>query len=310
LLFTLAIAFIWVQQHRLTQSRLRIECLDEENKQLAGLRGELARLQRLAVDQAELDELRADKRTNQLELAQLRAIASAAKRAEMEVSRLRMELERQATRVPETTNTIPSSMAEMMKSSLEQATQRKLSRMQEKLRLSPAQAQAVQAILSRQTQGTLEGVKGANSGKPDSRKIAELRGTGGNPAEEIRSLLSPEQQTAYEAMKDEEAVNNARLAANSELIQMQGHLGLDASQQDKVYAVLFEQLRSQFREESSGRSTSANPAQAMQAMQERRLRALEGILTPDQMEGYRQQQDRQIQFMKKIVAQAEPPAHP
>ncbi len=141
------------------------------------------------------------------------------------------------------------------------------------------------------------------------QNIAELRGPDGNPEDQIRALLSPEQQTAYAAMKDEDAMNNARLSANGELLQMQVNCGLMLEQQDKVYAVLYDQILRQNKEESAGRS-AANPAEAMQAMQERKLQALQGILTSTQLEGYRQQQERQLQFMHKITAQIDPAARP
>ena len=44
---------------------------------------------------------------------------------------------------------------------------------------------------------------------------------GGNSEEQIKALLTPEQQAEYATYQKEEAVSNARVMANAELLQMQ-----------------------------------------------------------------------------------------
>jgi hypothetical protein len=48
----------------------------------------------------------------------------------------------------------------------------------------------------------------------------------------------------------------------------------------------------------------------VQAINDRKLQALEGVLTLAQLDGYRRQQERQIKFLKGLVQKIEPPAVP
>lgn len=188
---------------------------------------------------------------------------------------------------------------------MDQVFQQRMVRLKDKLTLSPEQSQAIEKILVPQYRGAAETSAGIFAGKMDRETLAELRlagGNGGHRDDQIRALLSPEQQTAYAAMKEEDAMNNARLAANGELIQMQNNLSLTTDQQDKVFAILYEQIHQQFKAESAGH-TSAHPAEALRARHQGQMQALENVLTPGQSRDYQEQQERQIQFKEKIVAQ-------
>jgi hypothetical protein len=297
-----AAVLVW-QQRCQTQSRQQTERFRSESAQLPAMRTELARLKRVEIDQAELARLRQTEDALQRELVKLRGQAAGARRAEAEAARMRTELAQQTP--PDGTNQFTASMAETMKDSLEQHFQRRLKKMQERLNLSPEQAQAIQEILARQAKGFGEAVKGVYSGKLDREKMAKLREANGKPEDQIRALLSPEQQTAYAAFKEEETANNAHLAANGELLQMHSGLELTPEQQDKVFAILYDQTLQQYKEESGG-SAPTNPVEAMQAISDRKLEALKGVLTLAQLDGYRQQQERQIKFLKGIVRNIEP----
>jgi len=301
---TAATLIVW-QQRRLTQSRAEIECLRSETALLPGIREDLARLRPVEVDQAELARLRQSQTAGQLELVKLRAQAAKTLRAEAEAARVRAELEQQTAQGLEPTNGIAAPMAALVQGSLEQTYQRRLSRMQERLNLSPAQAQAIQEILNRKAQGLAEAMKGVYSGKIDPQKMAAFRHGEGDPESQIRALLSPEQQAAYAAFKEEERENQARLSANGELVQMQHALGLAEDQQDKVFAVLHDQALQQSQAEADG-PEPANPAEAMRIVMDRKLQALAGVLTPKQLAGYRQQEELHFKLVQGIVSRMEP----
>ncbi len=305
LLVAIVVTLLIWQQRRLSMAREELARLRSENASLPTLREDLARLRGLEVDRTELARLRESQSSAQLELARLRGQKANAIRTEAENTRLRTELERQNTQEQEAAKAFAGPMAEVTRSTLEKTYQRRLVRMQERLKLSPEQAAAIQKIFSRQAQGIAEATKGIWSGKPDREKIAAIRQERGNPDAQIAAVLSPEQQTAYVAFKDEERADNARHAANGELLRMENDLGVTPDQRDKVYAVLYDQSLFQSKEEPAG-SPARNPAEAMQSALERKLAALDGVLTPSQLESYRQQEQRQLDLMKKIVAQIEP----
>jgi hypothetical protein len=207
-----ATAIVVAQQRRLAASRAEVERLRAATVPLAAMRAELTRLRQVQVDQAELQRLREHKNADQLELLRLRGKATNIRQAEAEAARLRTELERQNADGSAMTNGIGGPMGDLMQAGLEQITLRRLNRMQERLNLSPAQAEAVQDILARQSKGIAEATKGVIAGKLDQQKLAALRQGRGDPEAQIQALLSTEQQTAYAALRDEEKLNTARTA--------------------------------------------------------------------------------------------------
>ena len=299
-----AVLCVW-QQHRIAQSRGELERQRSEAAQLPELRAELARLRQVAMDQAELARLRQQQSADQLELLRLRAKAASGRRAELEATDLRAQLERQAAEGSGASNGIAGPMAELMQGGFEQMTQRRLARMQERLNLSPAQTEAIQQILSRRAQGIAEATRGVLSGKLDHEKLAALRQGRGDPESEIRTLLSPEQQADYAALQEEEKLNSARLSANSELLQMQHTLGLTENQTEGVFAVLYDQALQQHHAEAT-EPEPKDPTEAQERVLNRKLEALEGVLTPTQLAGYRQQQELQLAFLKRLVSRVEP----
>jgi len=62
----------------------------------------------------------------------------------------------------------------------------------------------------------------------------------GDPDTQIKVLLTPDQKAAYPNYQQEEAAYNARMAANSELLQLQVSLGLTPEQEDRAFAALYE----------------------------------------------------------------------
>jgi len=179
--------------------------------------------------------------------------------------------------------------------------------MKEKLNLSPEQVQAIQDIMKRQTEMSSAMMQKMFTGKLTKDEMEKLKQSD-NPKASIESLLTPEQKVAYEAFQQEETANNARLAANAEMMQMQNVLGLTQEQQDKVFPILYEQTTKQIKNEV-GAQASKDPAEALQARLDSKMKALEGVLTPAQLDGYRQQQEMQIKFVKSIMNQ-EPGASP
>lgn len=286
---------ILIWQHRqLVRARAKIEGLRMETSSLPALREELARLRPVQVDQAELARLREQATAAQRELPGLRAKASETLRSKAEAARMRIELEQRA-----------APMAELMQGGLEQMSRRQVTRMQERLNLSPDQTQAIQEILTRKAQGMAEAAKGVLVGKLDREKLAAFRQGNRDSESQIVALLSPEQQTAYAAFKEEERLTSAQSAASSELLQMQRTLALTEDQQDRVFGVLYDQALQQSRAVADD-PEPANPAEAERRFLDRRLQALESVLTPTQLASYREHQELQLTFLARIASQMEP----
>ena len=197
------------------------------------------------------------------------------------------------------TNGPGGAMQQMMKAAMEQQMEGKLTRMKSKLNLTPEQEKAAREILGR---GMRQGQEAATRMLKGDAKPEEVAKGAGNPDQELKALLTPEQQTGYDQLKQEEVTNNARLMANSELLQMQTTLGLDAAQQDKVFAVLYEQSRSQLAgSQPPSPEAAANPFSAVTDMMQKKLDALKGVLTDDQFESYKKFQDQQMKMIQSFL---------
>lgn len=301
-----AAVFVLFWQHRayreLRQERDRFR---GEAAQVGALRDENARLRQLELDRGELERLRQERATMQLQLARLRDRAAGAVRGENETARLQQELKEQLAAGE--SNVLAAPMAELMQGAMVQRMEARLLQMRERLNLSPEQAESLRGILMRQAKNSMESMKNAFGGRLDPERLARMTKEAGNPETEIQALLSLEQRAAYQTFKDEEAMNNARLVANAELLQMQTTLALSAEQQDRVFRALYDQTVAQMKGDTAGAKPNS-PGEAIDAMLERKFRALEGVLTPAQMEAYRKQQEMQMKFAKDLVERLKPPA--
>jgi hypothetical protein len=302
-------ASVW-QQTRLERARAENARIQTENaqlraqeKELADVRGEVARLRSVETDHAELERLRQWQAKTQPELLRLRGMAGVARRANVEAEELRAQLTRQASEAG--TNPIPGAMADATKRAMDQQTERRLSRMTASLHLSPEQAQAARDVLMRQAQVMLAGMQQGLSGKFDKEELARLAKEAGNPEENIKALLTPDQKAAYPSYVQEEAAYNARLAANTELLQLQSTLGLSSEQQDRAFAALYEIGFNQLTGKAKPPS-GKDQAEAMQWALEQKAIALEPVLTATQIADYRQQQAAQAKLIKDVMSKMQP----
>jgi hypothetical protein len=136
------------------------------------------------------------------------------------------------------------------------------------------------------------------SGKFDKDELLRLGKEAGNPDEQIKALLTPEQKNAYSNYQQEEARYNAGVAANNELLQLHTLADLNSDQQDRAFAALYEVSFNQ----ATGKSKPpvGDQTATMQWMLDEKAKALETILTPSQFEMYRQQQAIQSKLARDI----------
>jgi hypothetical protein len=251
------------------------------------------RLGEVQADQAELERLRQWQAQTQPELLRLRGMAGAARRAAAEADQLRAQLQGQSAQTG--TNPVPAAMAEAMKQDMEQAAEGRLARMAASLGFTPEQTQAAREVLLRYAQVERQ----VFSGSTNVEEFASLGKAAADKEQQIQALLTPEQKAAYQNYQQEEAARDARQAASAELLQMTASLNLTSEQEDRAYAALYELSLNQL----TGRTATASTSQtdAMQAFLDQKTKALEPVLTPDQLEKYRQQQAAQAKFAQDIV---------
>jgi hypothetical protein len=189
-------------------------------------------------------------------------------------------------------------MKGMMEAAMKQQVEGKLGRMKDKLNLSGDQEAQIRAILEQQIGAGSAMAQKMLSGKLSKEEIADAGKQAGDPESQIKALLSPEQQTAYTELQQEEQHNNARLMANSELLQMQGALGLSQEQQDKVFQALYAQTEHQLAGATGGADPKAfNP----QTMMDQKLAALKGVLTDEQFARYKAMQEQQLKLIQAFM---------
>jgi RNA polymerase sigma factor (sigma-70 family) len=278
------------------QLRAQEADLNDQQTELASLRGEVERLRKIETDQTELARLRQWQAQTEPELLRLRGMAGVARRANAEAENLRGQLARQANEPG--TNPMSGAMADAMKLAMDEQVDGKLARLKASLNLTPEQEQGAREILTRQGQAMSAGMQQAFSGKFDKEELARLGKNAGNPDEQIKALLSPDQKAAYPTYQQEEADYNARLAANSELMSLQTTVGLTAEQQDRAFAALYEANFNQVT--GNAKPPLGNQAEVMQRTLDQKARALESVLTPAQLASYQQQQAIQAKLAKDI----------
>jgi hypothetical protein len=197
------------------------------------------------------------------------------------------------------TNEAGKAMRGVMAAAMKQQLEGKLRQMKTKLNLSPEQEQSIRGILEQQFGAGQAMAEKMFSGKATADDVTAATQAPVNPIDQIKALLSPEQQTAYDEVQTEEKRNHSRLIANSELLQMQGALGLTQEQQDSVFKALYAATEEQFG------GLTADPAKVMdfRGNLDRKLNALKGVLTDEQFKAYEDMQQQQLKLIEAMLPQ-------
>ena len=195
-------------------------------------------------------------------------------------------------------------MTDAMKQAMERRVETRLERLKAILQLTPEQTDAAREILMAQARAVSVGMQQAMTGKFDKDEIARATGgKSGNIDDQIKALLTPEQLAAFPAYKQEETGQDASNAANQELLRMQSTLRLKPEQLDGVYAALFQVTVDQLN--GSNKQKFANEGEAMQWALDQKAKALEPLLTEEQLQTYRKEQAAQAQLFKDLIQKLE-----
>jgi hypothetical protein len=287
-----------VQARNASLHATKIE-LRTQGTELAALRAEAGRLRKVQDGHAELEQLRQWKAQTQPELLRLRGMAGVARQANVEAEQLRAQLARQASEFG--TKAVSGAVADGAKWVLEQRAEGRLARLTASLHLTPDQVAAARDILLRQADAQAAAQAAAQrqqffTGKYDKEELKKLEQEAGDPDTQIKALLTPDQTAAYPNYQQEENAHMARVMASGSLIPLQDAVELTTEQQNQAFAALYQVNFDQL----SGKTkpTTTNEAEAALWFLDQQTKALESILTPTQLESYRQQQATQAQAIK------------
>lgn len=303
-----AVVFVSLrQQGRIRQLEARAQALTADAAVADQLRTEVAKARDRATNEAvELQRLQTAESELKLEVARLRNEVTTLKRASVPASSSGAGTSPSSVAGAEPKKPgLPPAMSGLMKSAIEQQTVGKLQQIKSRLNLTAEQEEGVRAILTRQAERATAAAERMLAGDLSREELGTMDAQAGNPQEEIKALLTPEQAKAYEDYQQEEKVSNARLAANAELLQMQGALGLSQDQQDRVFNALYDfTLDTLNGKIADSIPKDGDPAAAVSRHLERKVRALEGVLTPEQMESYRKLQESQAKMIQDMLPKA------
>lgn len=287
----------------------RVRELSKENAELQTkvnevppLRAEIERLKDV-IASSDPDE---KQRKSKLEIAGLRGRLTMAQTKLQEMKTPPADTApSKAKREPESESEAPKMTALMSagaRVAMERQTLGKLPRLTERLALSPEQERAAKVILQRGYDQGLEMVTNMLSGKltSDGIRAKAEKGLVGNPMMEFEALLTPEQKVAYKEYQQEEKVSQARLSANGELLEMQTPLGLTQEQQDQAYEALY-YMRMEPTKNPNSASSDSLAARNQWLYVDRKMSALEEVLTPVQLEKYREMLEQKMKLMTRFM---------
>lgn len=291
------------------QSQLR--SLSAENAELRRLRAQLSAQCRLPTrattaesDPKESQRLREAEQELKLEVARLRNRLSSAIRSQAEA-----EMRRSATSFAgageasgDSTNAFSRGMGEAMKGVIANQLEGRFARLKEKVHLTPEQEAAVREIMTKQVEAAAGAAQKVLAGKMTREEMRRMQESTGNPEEQIKALLTPDQQADYQDYHQEENRSTARMAANAELLQLQSTLQLSEEQENQVFATIYDQTLSTM-EGGAAQSVpaGADPAAILEWQMNQKAKALETVLTPEQLESYQRFQQNQLKFLKMML---------
>lgn len=187
-----------------------------------------------------------------------------------------------------------------MKSMVKNQMDGQLARLNDVLNLTPEQLEQAREIYSKAAESAM--VMAERMLNPDGASQSESENVPPtNPDAALREILDADQLVALDEFQEEEATNNARLIANSELLQMNQMLGLSQDQQDSLFGILYEQSTSMARDLSGVTPTSQ--LDAIQGKMQQKIEAVRasGILSDEQMRRFEEQQRQQLELIESML---------
>jgi len=269
--------------HRLNQTRARVQSLEDTRSSLA------TQVARLSTEN--------DRLSNKLQQASLAKTAPASPPTELlrlrglanlnaqEIAALKTALA-QGEKIPEPVvrilNKYFSAYIAGERQSAKSSALNRLQQLSEKLSLSPEQQQQVREIIMGHADARAEMAVAGFTGELPFEDVRARKGQiDDEESSALAALLSPEQVTAYEKMRADAAEEHYKNWARAMASQIKSPLNLDREQVQQVASILYG-LKPGEGGENIPFYTNARE------QIETRMQALQGVLSSEQLDGYRQ----------------------
>jgi RNA polymerase sigma factor (sigma-70 family) len=249
------------------------------------------------------------------ELLKLRGQAGQARSAVQELARAKASPAPQNALMQAIfTNAFAQSVAQAEKSGKRDALA-KVARMKEALHLTDEQAQALTELMLKHVEENSRRALQMMSGTQTPGETQATLPASNNEEAEIKSLLNPEQLAAYADFQQAEASTAAAKSVKAEVAAMAARLELTPEQEDQLqeaiaqynlsHAPSSEEMAAMAQAKTSGNQADAIVLQVDYNKREleNKLSLFEGILTPDQLQTYKQAQLDMIELPMKMLPQ-------
>ena len=303
------------------KARADVETLQQQQAPLAEQIQQLQTERDKAVNTiAWLKEELAKNKANNLELMKLRGQTGQAKTALQELAKLQKSAAQQSGSMPAYFTNAMAQGITMSEKFKKKAAIAKLERMKDKLHLTDDQAQAISDIMAKNIEKSSQQILNAMLGKQIPVEEQDASNSLLNEEAAIKALLTPDQLANYSDFKQAETISTARTSALSEVTMMTGEMDLSQEQQDKARAALYQldlnQASAPQNQEAIAKARASGNYTDFVSLQietqkqtlEEKLKALDGILTPEQLKIYEQKQldmiNMQASAMKMFLPKA------
>jgi cell division protein FtsL len=294
--------------HQAAQLQNQIQTLQQQQAPLAE---QLAKLQteneRLSNQVAEAKDSQALSKAQFNELLKLRGNAGVAQTYSREVAQLKSTLAQQTGKMPDFftnaffTNAMATGLGTAEKWKLKDA-QARLDRMKKLLNLTDDQTQAIGDIMKKhiqnRTQMTMDMITGKST---QEQQMALAVGEQNNEQAEIKALFTPEQLAAYPQYLQAEVITAADNSAKADASQLARDFSLSEAQQEQIHAAFSPLHLNDPQSLISAMPKGGNYADAANTMielqksqLEQKIKILGDMLTPEQINTYREEQMKQI----------------
>jgi Spy/CpxP family protein refolding chaperone len=191
--------------------------------------------------------------------------------------------------------------------------QARLGRMKKMLNLTDDQAQAIGDIMQKHIQDESQMTMDLMTGKSTpEQQTALVVGDKDEQQTEIKALFTPEQLAAYPDYLQAEVTASADNSAKYDASKIAGDFGLSADQQEQIHAAFYQMNLNAPQATISGvaalHQNGGNPADAATTMinlqksqLDQKVAILGGMLTPDQINTYREGQMNQINMQANAI---------
>ena len=290
------------EAHQAAQLREQNQTLQQQQAPLAE---QLTKLQadneRLSNQIAQVKDSQVLSKAQFNELLKLRGQAGVAQTYSRELAKLKSTLSQQTSKMPDFfTNAMATGLGTAEKWKMKDA-QAQLDRMKKMLNLTDDQAQAISDIMQKHIQNQTQMTMDMLTGKSTPEQQKAMGADRGIQEAEIKALFTPEQLAAYPEYLQAEITTAADSSAKNDASRIAGDFSLSEAQQEQIHAAFYQvnlnapQAAITAAKQSGNLADAANMGIELQKSQlEEKLKILGSILTPEQINSYREQQMNQI----------------